>query len=53
MRNMKMIMLTNLEVMVKMRMASINLKTIWVQGEKETDGVCIEPYPALITEKDL
>ena len=53
MRNMKMIMLMNLEVMVKMRMTSINLKMIQVQEEEETDGVCIEPYPALIMEMDL
>ena len=53
MRNMKMIMLMNLEVMVKMRLTSNKLKKILVQEEEETDRVCIEPYLALITEKDL
>ena len=53
MRNMKMITLMNLEVMVKMRVTLNKMKKILVREEEETDKVCIEPYPALITEKDL
>ena len=48
MRNMKMTMLMNLEVMIKMQMTLNKLKKILVQEEEEADGVCTISYPALI-----
>ena len=53
MRNMKIIMLMNLEVMVKMRLTSNKLKKILVQEEEETDRVCTDLYPALTAEMHL
>ena len=53
MRNMKIIMLMNLEMIVKMQMRSNKLKKMMIQEEEEADRVCAILYLTLITKMHL